>query len=264
MFEWPIAVVFRAPQAFDADLHIAFAGGGISSIQLSDDLIPEYSNSYSLELDYDKASMKRRVGIRFNFFYTRLENAFVLEEVGADEDGNMRLLKQNGAGSQVSGISITARYTEKNLFGFESGFTMQRSLYDEEVQWSAEIPGTKKYLRTPDQYGYYTLRILPEKAINLDLSGVLTGSMLVPHFAGAIGVERDVLYKSEAFFEQNIVLNAKIPTKRQDVNLVFNAGVLNVFNSYQSDFDLGAERDSNYIYGPSRPRMFTLGFVLRG
>jgi len=32
---------FRAPQAFDTDLHIAFAGGGVSRISLSPNLIPE-------------------------------------------------------------------------------------------------------------------------------------------------------------------------------------------------------------------------------
>ena len=37
----------RAPQAFDADMHIAFAGGGISRIRLSDDLREERSNSFS-------------------------------------------------------------------------------------------------------------------------------------------------------------------------------------------------------------------------
>lgn len=28
----------------------------------------------------------------------------------------------------------------------------------------------------------------------------------------------------------------------------------NIFNSYQSDFDKGYQRDSGYIYGPTMPR----------
>ena len=36
---------FRAPQAFDTDLHIAFAGGGVSRVQLSPELQPEKSQS---------------------------------------------------------------------------------------------------------------------------------------------------------------------------------------------------------------------------
>jgi len=44
---------FRAPQAFDADLHIAFAGGGVSRISLAPDLSPEYSSSLSASWNAD-------------------------------------------------------------------------------------------------------------------------------------------------------------------------------------------------------------------
>ena len=46
---------FRAPQAFDTDLHIAFAGGGISRVNLSPNLNEEKSESFNLSLNYDKA-----------------------------------------------------------------------------------------------------------------------------------------------------------------------------------------------------------------
>ena len=38
-----------------------------------------------------------------------------------------------------------------------------------------------------------------------------------------------------------------------------STGVQNVFNSYQNDFDQGPLRDSDYIYGPNRPRTFFFG-----
>ena len=38
-----------------------------------------------------------------------------------------------------------------------------------------------------------------------------------------------------------------------------NAGIQNIFNAYQDDFDKGADRDSGYIYGPSLPRSFFVG-----
>ena len=49
---------FRAPQAFDSDLHIAFAGGGVSRISLDPDLIHERSNSYTVSFNYDKPKEK--------------------------------------------------------------------------------------------------------------------------------------------------------------------------------------------------------------
>ncbi|MDG2441219.1 MAG: TonB-dependent receptor, partial [Crocinitomicaceae bacterium] len=42
----------------------------------------------------------------------------------------------------------------------------------------------------------------------------------------------------------------------------FYGGVKNIFNAYQNDFDIGKNRDSNYIYGPSQPRTFYVGLKL--
>jgi len=39
----------------------------------------------------------------------------------------------------------------------------------------------------------------------------------------------------------------------------WNAGVKNIFNSYQSDFDSGIDRDPAYIYGPNTPRTIYFG-----
>lgn len=46
------------------------------------------------------------------------------------------------------------------------------------------------------------------------------------------------------------------------VNLTVTAGVSNIFNSYQNDFDRGSRRDSGYIYGPALPRRVTAGVTL--
>ena len=40
-------------------------------------------------------------------------------------------------------------------------------------------------------------------------------------------------------------------------------GVKNIFNSFQSDFDQGADRDSGYVYGPLMPRSAYLGVEIR-
>jgi len=41
-----------------------------------------------------------------------------------------------------------------------------------------------------------------------------------------------------------------------------STGIQNLFNSYQTDFDIGAGRDSDYVYGPNRPRTFFIGLKL--
>ncbi|MBK8828731.1 MAG: TonB-dependent receptor [Saprospiraceae bacterium] len=70
---------FRAPQAFDTDLHIAFAGGGVSRVQLSPDLNEERSQSLSTSVNYDKASDKWIAGFTVEGFYTHLRECFCFD-----------------------------------------------------------------------------------------------------------------------------------------------------------------------------------------
>ena len=58
-----------------------------------------------------------------------------------------------------------------------------------------------------------------------------------------------------------------VSAKKDDIDfqgfcLQLNAGVQNIFNSYQKDFDKGASRDSGYIYGPGAPRSYFAGVKL--
>ena len=45
-------------------------------------------------------------------------------------------------------------------------------------------------------------------------------------------------------------------------NLEFYGGVKNIFNSYQSNFDIGKNRDSNFVFGPSLPRTLYVGIKM--
>ena len=47
------------------------------------------------------------------------------------------------------------------------------------------------------------------------------------------------------------------------MNIEMYSGVKNVFNTYQNDFDIGKNRDSNYIYGPAQPRIFYIRLKLK-
>jgi outer membrane receptor for ferrienterochelin and colicins len=80
--------------------------------------------------------------------------------------------------------------------------------------------------------------------------------MYVPHLAGYI--EKDVLEKTVGFFELNLksAYTFEISTNFQ---LELNGGIQNIFNAYQDDFDIGANRDATYVYGPSRPRTVFIG-----
>lgn len=251
---------FKAPQAFETDLHIAFAGGGISLIRIAEDLKEETSNSYTVSLDFNNPQPDYIYGFTVEAFYTRLFDTFILEDAGTDPDGNMRLLRKNGGNSTVKGITVEARANYDEKVQIESGLTVQSSTYDHPVTWSQEIEGVRQYLRTPNSYGFFTLSILPQARINGSVSGVYTGSMRVPHYGGAPGVPADVLVDTPEFWELNSKIN--YIASLSQIRLEISGGVQNILNSYQSDFDTGRYRDSNYVYGPARPRTFFLGLKI--
>lgn len=244
---------FKAPQSLETDMHIAFSGGGVSVISVDPNLIEETSNSYNLSLDYNKASEKMIYGFTMDGFYTKLFNSFVLEETGTDAAGNQQLMRRNGGSSVVKGITLEGRINYNQLVQLETGFTFQKAAYERPIAWSVDLPGNKRYLRTPNVYGYYTLIFFPQKRFNAVLSGVITGPMLVPHFAGAPGVNADVVNTTQTYLNQNLKLSYRFTLQSIKQDLELSAGLKNAFNQYQSDFDLGKNRDSNYIYGPVSP-----------
>ena len=256
---------FRAPQAFDSDMHIAFAGGGIQTVKLADDLKEERSQSWTTSLNWDKPTEKHIYGFTLEGFYTTLRDAFILQEIGTDEDGNSIMQKENGGSSNVMGTTLELRANYNRKIQAEAGITLQQSLYDSPVQWSEELPGVEDYLRTPNAYGYYTLTWTPTEKFKTSLSGIYTGKMLIPHYglAGNVGtIPQDVLFESPDFMETNIKISYTATSKRLDSSIEFFGGVGNLFNQYQNDFDSGKYRDSGYIYGPSKPRNFYVGIKI--
>jgi outer membrane receptor for ferrienterochelin and colicins len=253
---------FRAPQAFDADMHIAFAGGGIQTITLAEELKEERSQSFSASMNYDIPTKKHIYGLTVEGFYTRLKNAFILEETGKDDEGNSLMEKRNGGFSRVYGATFEVRGNYNRIFQVEGGFTLQKSQHDTPVEWSEKLPGIKQFLRTPETYGYGTFSWTPGERFSTVVSGTYTSSMFVPHYglAGDPGTpEIDLLFKSPDFIDANLKLAYIFELKRLDSSIELSGGLDNLLNHYQNDFDKGKNRDSGYIYGPSKPRTFFIG-----
>ena len=248
---------FRAPQAFDEDLHVTAVGGDVALIQLSPSLKEEKSQSLSASAD-----LYHRFGaVQANFliegFYTDLRDVFLLEEIGRDEAGNLLLERRNGKGARVMGINLEGKVAYA-WWQLQAGATLQRSRYKEPEAWSDNpnmIP-QKKMFRSPDCYGYFTATLTPWNRFTAALTGTYTGSMLVQHFAGYVPEDREET--TPRFFDMQIKLAYDIPLM-QAFTLQINGGVTNLFNAYQSDFDKGADRDAGYIYGPNTPRSYFVG-----
>jgi outer membrane receptor for ferrienterochelin and colicins len=254
---------FRAPQAFDTDLHIAFAGGGVSRISLADNLKEERSNSYTASVNYDKATEHFIAGFTLEGFYTTLDDAFYQFPLGEDEHGQ-RFEKRNGSGATVKGITIEARANFDYLFEVEAGLTVQSSLFDDAIDNIKGLPTKREFLRTPNDYGYATLTYNPSKLWNISANMTYTGTMELAHFGGEnTGQLVDEYFTSPTFIDMGLRVGHTFELSNIETGLELFGGVKNIFDAYQNDFDVSKNRDSNYIYGPSLPRTMFVGIRVK-
>ncbi len=261
-FRFSYGTGFRAPQAFDSDMHIAFAGGGVSRIVLADDLKEERSQSLSLSVNYDKAAERYIAGFTLEAFYTKLDNAFSLVQIDGDEYGDI-FEKRNASSATVQGVTLEARMNYNKKVQIEGGFTLQTSQYGEAVEYITAVEPTRDFLRTPDMYGFATLSYMPTQRWALNLNYVYTGSMQALHMGGAVNFAQDAMVTTKSFNEVDFKLSYTFPIAATGNENELYGGVKNILDDYQSDFDIGKNRDSNYIYGTSMPRSLFVGLKIR-
>lgn len=178
---------------------------------------------------------------------------------------------------------------ESKYLGYEPKADGSEFVRQTDADGAAQVVSmtSKEILRTPSVYGYFTIGINPTRGLNISLTGTYTGKMWTPHAivwgqgsavsdlaaiaAGkrTAGFELDLvdasgttskgtaqwdeLVRTPAFFDlgTKVSYDFKLFGK---TNLQLFVGMNNLFNAFQSDYDLGPDRDSAYIYGPTTPR----------
>ena len=249
---------FRAPQAFDEDLHIENVGGTVSMIQLADHLKQEKSQSVSASADMYHQWGDWQGNLLVEGFYTDIDDVFALTRIG-EENGVIILERGNEKGARVYGGTVEGKISWRDHLQFQAGFTYQQAKYKEARRWADEVDLEDRIFRTPDTYGYFTMTYRPIKPLGISLSGTYTGKMLVEHNAGVIETNRTE--ETDPFMDMGLKATYDFKVYKH-INMQVNLGVQNMFNAYQSDFDLGPNRDSSYIYGPGSPRSFFAGMKL--
>jgi len=255
---------FRAPQAFNEDLHISSVGGEPQFVILSDNLNAEFSNAFTGSFNYSKTINLLQMDFLLEGFYTSLENPFTLVSTGAVlENGSILEEVRNGENAKVFGSNFEVGLSPNPKWRFQLGGTLQQTEYDE-PQVLFESDGTsgesdiiiEEFVRVPDFYGYLNATWLLNKKFNVDITGTYTGGMTVPLVISDTGFLS--LNEVNPFFDLNVKLEHHIDFN-ENFMVTFSGGVRNLFNSYQDDFDIGSGRDSDYVYGPNLPRTFFVG-----
>ena len=251
---------FRSPQAYDEDFHVAIVGGERVVTVLAPGLKQESSQSVSLSADLYHRFGNVQTNLLVEGFFTDLRDVFALRQLDStDAMGNAVLERYNGSGARVMGINLEAKAFFSSHFDMQGGVTIQSSRYKKPEQWSdnPDVPAVKKMFRTPDVYGYLTANWEITHHLSATLNATGTGPMTVQHMEGS-GTDVDLAVRTQSFFDASVKLAYTFRLFNR-VNLEVSAGVSNIFNSYQNDFDLGPARDSGYIYGPALPRCVNAG-----
>ena len=248
---------YRAPQAYNEDLHIEAIGGMLSIIELANGLKPEYSHSVSASADLYHNFGRIQTNLLIEGFYTQLDDIFTLERVG-HSDNEIIWERRNGDGAKVKGINVEGKIGIQDVFDVQLGYTHQSSRYNKPEKWSGQLNPQRKMFRAPDNYGYIASNYAITPACKASLFANYTGTMLVKHTINDGINETDKEKNTPDFWDMGIKLayNFKIGTATY---LEVSTGVKNIFNAYQKDLDYGALKDASYVYGPALPRMYFCG-----
>lgn len=250
---------YRAPQIFDEDLHISASATRQVIHKNTEGLEVETSHSYMASLDYNQQFGPFNFSLLAEGFHTYLDNAFVAIP-GDVIDGTVTYLRTNAPdGAYVQGVNFESTVSYFNALTLNAGFTVQRSKYKEPQEL-----GTTDFLRTPDHYGFFTLNWQAGHHLNLIATGQYTGKMPIAYYDQSITDDdyEGELRHTPQFFDFGIKAEYEINIAGLPVELF--AGVKNLFNSFQDDFETGVERDPTYIYGPALPRTVYGGIRIAG
>lgn len=248
---------FRAPQIFDEDLHVE-SSGSRRVIHVNDpDLTAETSQSFTLSLDINRSIGTMSTRLLIESFYTSLNNPFANEYGTPDESGTVTYTRVNATeGARVMGINTELALAAGRKTSLTAGITIQSNHFE-----AAQEFEETRFFRTPNQYGFLTIDHAFAHNWQISSTAQYTGSMLIPYFGPALDdPETGILRESDPFLDLGLSIRRSFRTGNSRVQIF--AGIKNILNAYQSDFDTGIDRDPGYMYGPALPRTIQMGITV--
>jgi outer membrane receptor for ferrienterochelin and colicins len=245
---------YRAPQVFDEDLHILTSAARQVIHKNDPNLKQESSHSFMGSIDYENSLGSVFFNILAEGFYTQLLNPFQNEYGEPDENGTVIYTRVNANdGASVAGVNLEFNVIPASGWLFNAAFTYQNSIFKVAQEFDE-----RRFFRTPNIYGYFTLDWQANKKLGFSTTGTYTGKMLIPYFGQQLANPDDGELRESTPFT-DLGLKIRYNVKVNGATLQVFGGVKNMLNAYQSDLDLGDERDPGYTYGPSLPRTVYFG-----
>lgn len=255
-----VSTGFRAPEIFLEDVHVDTLGAAQIRVRNATGLREERALTTMLGLDWRSDPAQPRWNWDATASFTRLRDTFVLGQIQSDAGGNLYQLRDNASGSTVAGLESNLAWQPSARWRVSAGVAWYRSrydqaqlIYDDTVDGSDARIASARYLKTPDWSGLAQLTWQPSETFQAFLASRYTGRMHVLN--NRVGVLRH----TPDFWNTDLgVLWHVHPGKTATQETSVSFGVKNLFDQRQRDLEVGAGRDSDYVYGPRFARAWYL------
>ena len=246
---------FRAPEVFSEDLHIDTLGADQVRIRNTQGLSEERAITGKVGVDWRSSALAPRWTFDATLSRTDVNDTFVLGEILNDGDGSLFQERANAAGSLIEGVEFNLGFQPATTLRLTAGVAYYRSRYDEaEVIFDntpdggSTVIATRDYLEIPNWTGLAQAVWSPSERFDAFLGLKYAGALdALNNNAGTLNRTRDFWVVDLGFTR-----HFQIGTRHLDLSL----GAKNLFDQRQRDLEAGANRDSDYVYGPRFARSF--------
>jgi outer membrane receptor for ferrienterochelin and colicins len=244
---------FRAPQAFDEDLHIELIAGNRTTTVEATNLAEEKSRSALVSVDYKPKFANGRLALEATAFLTQIRGTFTNSAVQIDPiTGDPFRLRYNGPDAEVGGVELNIGALPLPNVRVDLGLVAQRARFKTPVSVFDDGAGAvvreRDFLETPRRYAVLQLAWNAPRSIDVSLNATYTGHMKdINQRTGVLNA------RTPTFLVWNAALARKFALGDHRAVTV-SLGARNLSDARQTDLEAGVNRDPYYLYGPRTPR----------
>jgi len=252
---------FRAPQAFDEDLHVELIAGDRTRTVQAAGLRPEKSRSMLVSAEFKPEWADGRLAAEATAFMTTIGGTFTNSEVRHDAaTGQAYRERFNGPAAEVGGVEINLGSLPLPKVRVDLGGVVQFARFRTPVviyeDGAGRLVRERDFLKSPRHYAVMQLAYLEPRFADLSIGAIYTGRMK------DINQRTGILNARTPHF---LVWNASLARRfvpRGFPAFTASLGIKNAFDARQSDLETGVDRDPYYLYGPRTPRTLYAGMRL--
>lgn len=244
-----VSTGFRAPEVFSEDLHIDTLGADQVRIRNIAGLVEERATTVIAGLDWRSAVVAPQWAFDATVSVTKLRDTFSLGAIQTAPDGSLFQERANASSSRIGGAEANLTFLPTRGLRFNVGVAHYRArfdqaevIFDDTPDGGSTVIATRDLLKTPRWSGVAQATWSPSEHFETFVGLKSTGRMQVLNNRTGTLARTPAFHVVDAGFTRHLWLG------KTHVDL--SVGVKNLFDRRQRDLEIGATRDSDFVYGP--------------